>query len=118
MLAGSAAAQPAGRLRVPCPPTLIADQVTSLFPPTAPVERREAAQWLGRCRDTRTAGVLETALAHDPDLGVRVGAARALGTLGTTEARDMLRAALTAGAPPDLRPAVVAAVADLGDTTA
>jgi hypothetical protein len=98
-----------------CPVELVADQVLALFPPASAPARRQAAQWLGRCRADRAAGALGVALDHDPDLGVRLEAATALAAVGTQPARERLHAALAATAPRPLRARIVDGLAELGD---
>lgn len=70
--------------------------------------RAAAARELGNRRGTLPATALSAAL-WDPDLRVRLAAARSLGTLGHDDARDMLRRCLLELPPLSLQTEVLAA---------
>lgn len=77
---------------------------------TLAVDRVDAAQELARRGGPQAARALVRALTSDPFWAVRAAAARGLGELGTTAARDALIAAVATTEHPKARRAVVRAL--------
>src|SRR5204863_9397910 len=103
MLLGSLPQSPAARAQGPCTAERVADLLMHLFPPAPLDARTENARPLAQCRLPGTVGALTAALAHDPEVPVRIEAASALGLIGTRPALEALQATLSREQPLALR---------------
>jgi HEAT repeat protein len=80
-------------------------------------ERKEAAQYLGKCRDPRAVKALIAALRRDKERWVRSAAAESLGKLGDPKALKPLLAALK-NRNDDVRQGAAKGLGELGDARA
>jgi hypothetical protein len=113
---------PDGQRPAPAPTTCTADEVMNavggLYPPASAEVRADSARTLARCRDPRSVGPAGAALAQDPAIGVRVEAARALGSIGDRAAQLLLESALAGAAPLLVKQAVAEALVASGNDAA
>ncbi|MET9389346.1 HEAT repeat domain-containing protein [Streptomyces sp. NPDC006624] len=113
----------------PVPPDVVSAALASLGPDAwprlasglvdpVPLVRAVAIEVLGATGGIAHAADIVLALREDPDTGVRIRAARALGRLGMPDGLEPLLAAVTPGRPVALRIAAAGALGSLGAAAA